>query len=298
MKEWRLIVTPPLDGWLNMAIDELLLEEAKNQPSPPVVRFYQWEGDWVSFGYFQTRSKALNADEADKLGVRAVRRLTGGRAVLHSEDLTYSVIAGEAQNWGLGSSLKETYRQIGCALTSGFARLGLPVASFPPTRRGSRPHPVGPVPCFLTLSDYEIAAAGRKLVGSAQRREGSAFLQHGSIPLSRRNRELAERVLVQATPGTSPTEGAAGFRDRYATLEEAAGRQISAEALAGALVEGFAEVFGVEFCRRDLSPEQQAAAGRLAEKYATPEWNEKRPAAFGSPISPTGGQELYARKNS
>lgn len=274
---WRLVITPPLDGYLNMAVDELLLEEAKKGERPPTLRFYQWEGDWVSFGYFQTLWKALNLEEAEKRGVRSVRRQTGGRAVLHSEDLTYAVVAGDAQKEGLGSSLKETYRQIACALTSGFTRLGLPVAFSFEGKKSGRLSANGPAACFLTLSDYEISAGGKKLVGSAQRREGSSFLQHGSIPLTSRNRELAERVLSRAVRSAQPdTDAGLGFSSRYATVEEVAGGKIPVGTLTAALREGFGEVFGVEFEAEEFLAERRATLGRRAAKYASPDWNERK----------------------
>ena len=272
-----MLINPPLNGCLNMALDELLLEEAKKGMRPPTLRFYQWEGDWISFGYFQTPQRAFNVEVAEKSAVLSVRRITGGRAVLHSDDLTYALVAGDAQREGLGSSLKETYRQIGCALTSGFARLGLPVAlSFRAEQTTPRPS-AGPAACFLTLSDYEISSGGKKLVGSAQRREGAAFLQHGSIPLMVRNRELAERVLSRGVaPVVSKTGGDLNFRSRYATVEEAAGRKIPAGTLAGAFREGFAEVFSVDFEEERLSPNQWASAREMSKRYASVDWNEKR----------------------
>jgi lipoate-protein ligase A len=297
---WRLVITPPLHGYLNMAVDELFLTEARNGERPPTLRFYQWEGDWISFGYFQTPQKAFNLEEAEKSGVCSVRRLTGGRAVLHSEDLTYALVAGDAQKEGLGSSLKETYRQIACALTSGFTRLGLPVAfSFrekPPARQATE----GPAACFLTLSDYEISAGGKKLVGSAQRREGSSFLQHGSIPLTIRNRQLAERVLTRKAPSVPPGIGAgSSFGSRYATVEEVAGRKIPVEDLSAALKKGFGEVFGVEFEEEEFSSEQLAEAHRRAEQYALPGWNERKAgsADFGR-AEAAPAEAVYDRKKS
>ncbi|MGH8003226.1 MAG: lipoate--protein ligase family protein, partial [Limisphaerales bacterium] len=258
-----------------MALDELLLEEAKKGVRPPTLRFYQWEGDWISFGYFQTFRKAFNVQAAEELALRSVRRITGGRAVLHSEDLTYAVVAGDAQKEGLGSSLKETYRQIACALTSGFTRLGLPVAFSFREKVSERLPTEGPAACFLTLSDYEISANGKKLVGSAQRREGSSFLQHGSIPLTIRNRKLAEQVLSRRVGVVSHQQpgGDSSFSSRYATVEEVAGGKIPVQTLTGALEKGFAEVFGVEFEEEKLSSNQWAAARGLSKKYASGDWN-------------------------
>ncbi len=297
---WRLLINPPLNGHFNMAVDELLLEEAKKGTRPPTLRFYQWAGNWISFGYFQTPRRAYNVQAAEASTVRSVRRITGGRAVLHSEDLTYALVAGDAQKEGLGSSLRETYRQIACALTSGFTRLGLPVAFSFREKAAGRPPTEGSAACFLTLSDYEISAGGKKLVGSAQRREGSSFLQHGSIPLTIRNRELAEWVLSRGAGPTSPVGGrGSSFNSRYATVEEVAGRKIPAEMLATALRDGFAEVFGVGFVEEKLSSEQRAAAQNLSEKYASGDWNERKVSAVGPVFRKRlWGEAVYGRKKS
>ena len=281
-----MLLTPPLNGQLNMALDELLLEEAKKGERPPTLRFYQWDGDWISFGYFQAPERAFNVRAAEKSGVRSVRRITGGRAVLHSEDLTYALVAGDAQKEGLGSSLRETYRQIARALTSGFTRLGLPVA-FSFRDKKALPQPVeSQAACFLTLSDYEISAGGKKLVGSAQRREGSSFLQHGSIPLTTYNRELAERVLARKSKADAfEGQGKPDFSARYATVEESAGRKISPETLTAALKEGFNEVFGVQFEEDKFSSDQWLAARKLAEKYASGDWNERKASAVGAGLA-------------
>jgi lipoyl(octanoyl) transferase len=276
-KIWRLVVTPPWNGYLNMAFDELLFEEAKAGLRPPTLRFYEWSGDWVSFGYFQTPARALNLNKARQLGVQCVRRRTGGRAVVHSEDLTYALAAGDAKKEGLGTSLQETYRQIARALTSGFSRLDLPVASSL-KEGGSRPiRPRESLPCFLSLSDYEISIAGKKLVGSAQRREGSAFLQHGSIPLSAYNRKLAEQVLAGKEKAPAGENGGTpDFSPRYATVEEVLGKKIPVEKLAAALREGFEEALAVAFEPEEISIRQLGEARGLAEKYASEDWNERK----------------------
>lgn len=274
---WRLVVTPPWDGYLNMATDEMLFEEVKERKRPPTLRFYRWGGDWVSYGYFQTPQKALNLEAAEELGVQYVRRQTGGRAVVHSEDLTYSLVAGDALRQGLGSSLKETYRQIARALTSGFMRLGLPVDSFPGANETGRQRQDGPAPCFLTLSDHEISVGGKKLVGSAQFRQGQAFLQHGSVPLSVYNRKLAQQVLTKMRGnGGAGSDYAPDFASRYSVLEEAAGKKIPVKKLTDALRDGFEHTFGVTFEPEEFSSPQKRKAERLAEKYASEDWKERK----------------------
>jgi lipoate-protein ligase A len=270
---WRLVVHPALNGFLNMAMDELLYGQARRGEAIPTLRFYGWEGRWVSFGYFQRPGRALNLEAAEQRGVHSVRRLTGGKAVVHAEDLTYSVTMGDAPSWGMGIALKESYRQISRALASGFRRLGLPVdapAAVPPAGRGNSFE--GVVPCFAVTSDYEITVGGKKLAGSAQHRERNVFLQHGSIPLTRYNRELAEEVLAG-----SKRAGVELLRARYATLEEAAGRPIRREEAIEALKSGFGETFGVEFFEEDLKDLEPAARELAERKYSNPAWNENRP---------------------
>ena len=271
---WRVIIHPPLDGYLNMAIDELLFEEARIGERPPTLRFYQWEGDWVSIGYFQRPERALNVEKANELGVSWVRRPTGGKAVVHSEDLTYTLAAGDARGWGW-PALKETYRQVACAIASGFKQVGLPV-DVPKAAERSVDKPntfvdgVAPVPCFAVASDYEITVGGKKLVGSAQYRSGDAFLQHGSIPLTNYNRNLAEEVLTSGQRNSN-------LNSRYTTIEEAAGGRLGSEDVLQALKEGFSQMFEVDFDEEELSQRQMEAAGGLARgKYATLVWNEGR----------------------
>lgn len=264
------MIHPALDGRLNMAIDELLYDQARRGEAPPTLRFYGWEGDWVSFGYFQKPERALNLPEAERLGVRSVRRLTGGKAVVHAEDLTYSVTVGDAPSWGMGTALKESYRQISRALASGFLRLGLPVdaPAAGNTSRRRNSFGEGVVPCFAVASDYEITLGGKKLVGSAQHRERNAFVQHGSIPLTNRNRELAERVLAG-----SKRIGSEALRSRYATLEEAAGRKIGREEAIEALKFGFEESFDIDLIEESGSELADAAQDLAKKKYAAEAWN-------------------------
>ncbi len=257
-----------------MAIDEFLYEEAGSGRRPPTLRFYQWEGDWVSIGYFQRPERALNIEKARELGVNWVRRQTGGKAVVHSEDLTYSLAAGDAQRWGW-PSLKETYRQVACALASGFKQAGLPVdvpkaAERAFGKQGKFNDGVAPVPCFAVASDYEITVGGKKLVGSAQYRSGDAFLQHGSIPLTNYNRNLAEEVLTAGRRSSS-------LNSRYTTIEEAAGGRLGSDSVIRALRESFGQIFEVDFEEEELGAGQMEAARELARgKYATLVWNEGR----------------------
>ena len=171
-----------------MAVDAALLEAVVAGESPPVFRVYGWSSPAVSLGYNQDAAQELDADRCVEAGVEVVRRLTGGRAVLHWEELTYSLVCGRDDPL-VGGSTQETYRTIGLCLVAGLRLCGLEpeLERSVPSRLRRDPAAAGRgegrhAPCFASAARWEIKCRGRKLVGSAQRRMGDGILQHGSIP--------------------------------------------------------------------------------------------------------------------
>ena len=203
---WRIINSPAADGATNMAIDESILETVRQGQSPPTLRLYTWKPACLSIGRFQRAARSVDRDALASLGYDFVRRPTGGRAVLHDDELTYAVIANATELAGAGSGaaavlgVLDTYLALSRGLAAGLARMGIPVELAP--RDAGRAHRGcgregeslggtesggrvgGSAACFDSPSAYELLAAGRKIVGSAQVRRGSTFLQHGSIPIS------------------------------------------------------------------------------------------------------------------
>ena len=208
-----------------MAVDEALLERARSS-GECMVRIYEWSRPTLSFGRNQTARGQYDLSRAQTLGVDFVRRPTGGRAVLHHRELTYSVTAPAA---ALGT-LRESYARINRLLMAGLSGLGVQAVAAP--RRGRTPPP-GIVPCFDTPGEGELTVAARKLVGSAQWRDGDAFLQHGSI-LVDDDQALASSLLSEPAPvpppaaslrailGFAPTAGdlAAAVHRAIVTLED------------------------------------------------------------------------------
>jgi len=257
---WRLLVTEPTDGATNMAIDEALWRSRQAGTSPPTLRFFAWAPPTVSLGYGQPLDRHVDLDACRALGVGLVRRPTGGSAIYHDgpeRELTYSVVA-TAADLGIGADLLETYRWIGAALLRGLQALGAPAALVP-----ERP-PDGPIPafCFARTGLFEIEVAGRKLVGSAQRRQGDSFLQHGAVLL-----DVDEPRLRRLFPTT---------RDPLAsltTLRSALGRRPSFEAVATALAEGFSVEHGLDLRPGGLSSEESGRVTALvSDRYASPAW--------------------------
>lgn len=169
----RVLLTPSLPGAENMALDEALLARAR-RTGETVLRVYTWSRPTLSLGRNQLARGAFDAERARAAGVDLVRRLTGGRALLHHREVTYSVTA----RLGPDASLRAWYAGINAILLRALRSLGIAATLAP---RGGQMPPPASAPCFELPAEGEIMVAGRKLVGSALVRDNGALLQHGSI---------------------------------------------------------------------------------------------------------------------
>jgi lipoyl(octanoyl) transferase len=257
----RLIVTEPADGAANMALDEALLTSRLRKSGPPTVRFFAWRPPTVSLGYGQPVDGRIDLDEAARLGIGLVRRPTGGSAILHEGpdlELTYSVVGAESDFPG-ADDLLATYRWIGAALAAGLRALGAPVEMVPVQPSSTAAMPAF---CFARAGSYELEVGGRKLVGSAQRRQGAGFLQHGAVMLGAEPERLRRVFPGEADPLGGMT-----------TLEAVLGRRPSFAETAEALAQGFRDTHGIEFEPGAPEGEETALAESLRrEKYSTPRW--------------------------
>jgi lipoate-protein ligase A len=194
-----------------MGVDEALLNSAIAGGGASL-RFYSWEGPWLSLGYSQRMDPSRIARCAEA-GVGIVRRITGGRAVLHGGDLTYCLAAPEEV---LPEGLRGSYRLVAASLLEGLRSLG--VAAAPTADHGSAAGSSG-FDCFEVPAEDEICVMGRKLVGSAQRRARGGVLQHGSIRLTRDAPEVIRAVGF--TPGVATSLAELGIRVRRDEVQEA-----------------------------------------------------------------------------
>lgn len=255
-----MLVTEPTDGATNMAIDEALWRARQAGASPPTLRFFAWAPPTVSLGYGQPLGQDVDVAACRALGVGLVRRPTGGSAIYHDgpeRELTYSVCAAAA-DLGIGPDLLETYQWIGRALLRGLRALGAPAELVP-----ERP-PDGPVPafCFARTGVFEIEVAGRKLVGSAQRRQGDAFLQHGAVLLG--VDEARVRTLFPTTRDPLAT---------LTTLDAALDRRPSFDEVADALAAAFEAEHGLDLRPGGLDERETERVARLVrERYASAAW--------------------------
>lgn len=234
-KVWRLIIHDALEPQTNMDIDEALLAGQSVAGSIPALRFYRWSPPAVSLGHFQ-KEEGLNQKVLDELGIVTVRRVTGGRAVLHWGDLTYSVTARAGRDTPAG--LAESYRYICRGLLAGLALLGVD-ASFGEEEYGA-PFPAS---CFALATPGDITWQGRKIIGSAQKRIGDTLLQHGSILLKPQGELLAK---IFSRPSESEL-----LTRKVTSLEEIMARPVTAGEVMEAVIAGFKQELGIIFARED-----------------------------------------------
>lgn len=261
--DWRLLRSGANVGPWHMALDEALWKSFP-QIGKPTLRFYRWHEPTLSIGYSQ-RAADFDLAACGRLGIAFVRRPTGGGAVLHDQEVTYSFVHPLA---GLGG-LRESHRLIAEALALGLKSLGL-TAELAEARRGPGLRSSGA--CFASPSYAELTAAGRKVAGAAQVRDRSTLLEQGSIPL-RLNLERLATVIRSA--GLSKAELISLLRRRAAGLQDFVAVQV--EDVERALVAGFAARFGAAFVESWPTAEELASAEELMErKYANPSWSFRR----------------------
>jgi lipoate-protein ligase A len=260
-----------------MALDEALLEGMHAENALPVLRLYAWEPPCLSLGVAQPAAD-VNVPELQARGWELVRRPTGGRAILHTDELTYSVI-GPHTEARLAGSVLESYQRLSLALLEALHRLAVPARSEAEPLRPPSSDPKGPV-CFEVPSNYEITINGKKLIGSAQARRKEGILQHGSLPLYgdlRRITQVLNFNPAQDSTGTS-AQGAAAERllERATTLEACLGVALSWEVAAEVFITAFQSILNLDFIPSEpSSPEQQRAEDLVREKYAHPSWTNR-----------------------
>lgn len=270
---WRLVRSGHLTGARNMAIDEAVIESVA-AGGPPTLRFYGWEPAAISLGYFQDFDSEVDEAACQSLGIDIVRRLTGGRAILHDVEVTYSLVISEAHPL-IPRSITESYRVISEGLVRGLELLGLKAKMTVPPRR-ARGSPLGSSPaCFDAPSWYEVTVGGKKIIGSAQVRRRGVVLQHGSIPLDLDADKLFAVLKFDGDAARSRAKSV--FKRNATSIREALGQPASFLDVSDRLLEGLSEVLGVRFAEGDLTASEERRADELVRtRYATREWNERR----------------------
>ncbi len=254
-----------------MAADEAILEHIHRGESGPTLRLYAWTPACLSLGYAQPYTD-VDFPRLKDHAWDVVRRATGGRAILHTDELTYSV-TGSAENPILTSGVLESYNRIAQALLCAVRKLGLPVEikeRVGPVSNGTNPNPV----CFEVPSTYEITVQGKKLIGSAQARKKEGVLQHGSLPLYGDLARICDALVFKDESARETARQR--LLARATTVESVLGRRVDWETAAQAFVVGFETELEIHFEPGQMSESELRRTEELVkEKYAHPSWTEK-----------------------
>jgi lipoyl(octanoyl) transferase len=265
---WRLIRHAPARGDWNMAVDEAILDMSAAGKAPPTLRLYAWSPACLSLGHAQS-AQDVDRTRLEMNGWMLVRRQTGGRAILHIDELTYAVIA-PLKNPIVAGSVLESYSRLAKALLRALNLLALNAHAAQSYPLPAGADPKGPV-CFEVPSNYEITLGGKKLIGSAQARRREGVLQHGTLPLYG---DLARITSVLAFPEESSRKQAATrLLEHATTLQESLGRIVPWSEAAEAFVRAFQEEFNLQLVPGDLTQEEEARLEELLDqKYSHPDW--------------------------
>ncbi len=267
---WRLIEDPPAKGAWNMAVDEAILESVYAQESLPTLRLYAWEPACLSLGLAQPFDE-VDIETLVLQNWDLVRRPTGGRAILHTDELTYAVIAPETEPRVRGGVL-ESYLRLSQALLDALKILGLtPQAEEKTTSDNkTKPNPV----CFEVPSNYEITVNGLKLIGSAQARRKEGILQHGAFPLKG---DLARIVTALKFPTeVARVEAKTRLLAHATTVERELGQAPEWQQASDAFQSAFINTLNLSLEPGRLTQkEMQRAEDLMVEKYAHPSWTKR-----------------------
>jgi lipoyl(octanoyl) transferase len=253
----------------HMAVDEAMITAYRSAKMPPTLRLYTWQRPSLTIGYFQSIQEELDWSVCQSNKIPVIRRITGGRAVLHGRDLTYSVVAGPSSIFPT-KSIQKTFLTISRAFLLSFSYLGLRAEAV-----ASSPKHVKTPLCFASPSWYEIVCEGRKVIGSAQRRWRDAFLQQGSVLIEFNPLDFYRFFRFPTEKHRTMMVRRAG--KQAAGLSECARRTVSFQEVQEAMVVGFERALGIVLKPGTLTAQEIEIARYLTlNKYSLDDWNLKR----------------------
>lgn len=241
MKEtWAFLNSGFNDAATNMALDETLLNWHRKGRIPPIIRFYGWDKPSLSIGHFQNEQKTINFENIHKYDCHFVRRLTGGSAVLHDHEVTYSIIV-EENHTKIPHSVNEAYYVLADGLLKGYQKLGVDATFARPDQEyNNKPSAV----CFETPAMYEILANGKKISGNAQTRKKGVLLQHGSLPISYDTAMLFD--LFKFSNESLRNHQEEQFLHKATSIHEHVRKKLEYDDLVPLFLEGFKESLHIE----------------------------------------------------
>jgi lipoate-protein ligase A len=269
---WRLLNFQNRDIFENMAIDEAVFRETIKNKKYPTIRFYESNPSAVSIGYFQDAKKEVNIEKCNREGIDIARRITGGKAVFHCNEITYCVVA-EDQEKIFPSDISGTYKVISKCIARGLAYLGIMAYLAEGGRVGAGEELKSC--CFSVLSKNELLVEGRKICGSAQVRRRGGFLQHGSLLLAFDPEETASLLLPVRAPAQVEK-----LRETVTAINEELVSPVDVQEICLQLKKGFTDELCIELVEEALTPEEETLKNELTKKYTDANWNIERKKYF------------------
>ncbi|MEN6375242.1 MAG: biotin/lipoate A/B protein ligase family protein [Smithella sp.] len=265
---WRVLNFQRHNAFENMAIDEAIFRETINYKKHPTIRFYGWQPAAVSIGYFQDAKKEVNIEKCLADGVDIVRRISGGKAVAHCDEVTYSVIACDKEEL-FPPDILGTYKIISNCIARGLAYLGINATL---AESGRNLHDSDfKACCFSMPSKNELLVAERKICGSAQFRTNSGFIQHGSLLINFDPARTASYLLPMRTSAQLLK-----LKDSVAAINEEIALPIDEKEICSSLKKGFAEVLNLKLIEETLTSAEEELINKLIKKYTNSKWNMER----------------------
>ncbi len=264
MSIWRFLNTGSQDGFHNMAIDEVLATQSVPHDKRSILRVYQWEPYAISLGYNQSLGD-LDLEKCKRDNIDVVRRPTGGRAVLHAEELTYSVVVPKDSDFFSPDTLT-TYNRISEGILSGLHLFGVKaeIAQRLPGDEKSSSYKTK-IPCFSGAAKYEIVYQNKKLVGSAQRRYENAILQHGSILVGTFHLRLANYIAAMKAAQVKKFQQA--LEEKTISISQILTGKIRYDKLIWALKNGFQDCCNIDFLEGQLTTRELDEVKKMVKKY-------------------------------
>ena len=276
VRQWRFIPFQSASAAENMAVDEAVFHESRHGESSPTLRLYNWQNPTLSLGMFQDIQTEINLSACQTHRVDVVRRITGGKAVLHAADFTYSLVAREGDP-EFPPGILDRYRSISNVIASALLRFGVH-SEMKKDKRAQQPQDLDGF-CFSVPSQYELLVKGRKICGSAQARSKGAFLQHGSLLI---DFDPALAFDLIAGGSTDRIRGIQQIQKTTTCLHDEMTEPVSLDVLCTTMTEAFESGFGVQLIPETLTAKETALRDRLIQdKYQTDAWNHH--AKFCSP---------------
>ncbi|MBD3290554.1 hypothetical protein GF337_17245 [candidate division KSB1 bacterium] len=259
---WRFLNTGYHDAFMNMAIDEVLSQKSVIKDNKPVFRIYAWRPYAISIGYNQNEND-IDLEKCDKDNIDVVRRPTGGRAIFHAEEVTYSVMLPSSSPLFAKDTLT-LYNIISEGLVEGLQMVGIKAelvkrATDTPLTMNTN------IPCFSSAAKYEIAAQNKKLVGSAQRRYQHSVLQHGSILVGKEHLRLGEYIVK--LKGKNVDIFRKFMEHKTISISEITKTVKKYEEIIWGIKHGFQQKLGIQFLEGQLTPPEIQEAKKLTDKY-------------------------------